>query len=241
MSWIVRLPEVLAVLLHGARRNVLVVILHWPEKANNAFFDDLDDVLEQTSTYGHPVVIMGDINIHLDVVSDPHSVRFQTKLDSCGLFQNVSSATHKGGHLLDMTVTCSDCLAKVHDMGQLTLSDHSFIIADIDLQFNHGKSAYTVRRRQWRRFDYDKFGDDLKASTLLTAPPSHAAGLFACCDKTLRILVDKYAPFTDVRIRVHRKAPWYDDDCRMVKAVTRRLERIYRQKKTGVERTAWRR
>jgi hypothetical protein len=229
--------EVLAVLLLGTRRNFLVVILYWPETANNAFFNDLNDMLEQTSTFRCPVIIMGDINICLDVISDPHSVRFQTMLDSFGVFQNVSSATREGGYLLDVSVTRSDCLAKVHDVEQPNLSDHSFIITDIDLQFNHGTSASTIRRCQWRRFDYDKFCDDLKASTLSTAPPSHAAGPFACYDETLRIMVDKLAAFADVRIRAHCNAPWYDDDCRMVKTVTRRLERIYRQKKSEVERT----
>lgn len=94
--------------VRGARRNVLDIIHCWPETANNAFFDNLDDVLEQTLTFGCPVVIMGDINMHLDVIIDPHSVRFQTMLDSYGLFQNVSSAALEGSQLLDVTVTRSD-------------------------------------------------------------------------------------------------------------------------------------
>jgi hypothetical protein len=36
--------------------------------------------------------------------------------------------------------------------------------------------------------------DDLKASTLLTAPPSYAADLLACCDQTIR--GDRRARFT---------------------------------------------
>jgi hypothetical protein len=79
--------EVLAVLLHGARRNVLVVILNWLETANNANFDDLDDLLKQTSTFGCPVIIMGDINIHIEVISNPHSVGFQMMFEATVYFR----------------------------------------------------------------------------------------------------------------------------------------------------------
>ena len=52
-------------------------------------------------------------------------------------------------------------------------------------------------------------------------------------------LVDKHAPFADVKIRSHHNAPWYDDECRTVKCRTRRLERIYRDKKSEPDRVAW--
>jgi len=231
--------EVLGVMLHSARRSAFVVVLYHPEKATDAFFDDLDNVLERTSTFGCPVIVMGDINLHLDVISDAHTIRFQSLLDSYGLIQNVTSPTHTHGHLLDVIVTRSDCPASVC-VELPTLSDHSFITADVDLQFSHCQPATVVRRRMWRRFDYDKFCDDMKTSTLLTNPPSDADGLFACYDDTLRTLVDKHAPFADVKLRAHRNAPWYDDDCRAVKAETRRLERIFRSNRSDAVRKAWR-
>jgi len=48
-----------------------------------------------------------------------------------------------------------------------TLSDHSFITANVDLQFGRGRFAGSIRRRQWRCFDYDAFRDDLCQSDLL--------------------------------------------------------------------------
>ena len=45
--------EVLAVYLHGARRNVLVVVLYrcGSVAITNAFFDDLADILERAMAY----------------------------------------------------------------------------------------------------------------------------------------------------------------------------------------------
>ena len=104
--------------------------------------------------------------------------------------------------MLDVVITKSNHPEAVN-VEPPTLSDHSFITASIDLKFNHGQPITAIRRRQWRRFNVDNFCDDLRSSTLLTDPPSDAIGLFACDDATLMTLVDKQAPFADVKILAH--------------------------------------
>ena len=46
------------------------------------FFDDFADVLERVSTYACPLILLGDINLHLDITDDPHTVKWQSILDS---------------------------------------------------------------------------------------------------------------------------------------------------------------
>jgi exonuclease III len=98
--------EVLAVFIQAARRNVLVIVFYWPGSAdiNNAFFEDFDDVLEHAATFACPIVVLGDVNIHIDAVVNPHAVRFQSLLDSYGLIQNVSTPT-RGTQILDVIIT----------------------------------------------------------------------------------------------------------------------------------------
>ena len=48
-------------------------------------------------------------------------------------------------------------------------------------------------------------------------------------DDTLRSLVDKHAPFADVKLHAHPNAPWYDSRCQVKKAKKRHLERAYRK------------
>jgi len=55
------------------------------------------------------------------------------------------------------------------------------------------------------------------------------------------MLLDKHAPFADIKQRAHENAPWYDRRCKQVKADTRRLERAYRRNKTAANHEAWRR
>ena len=234
--------EVLAVYTRGARRNALVTVLYWPgsKKVNNAFFDDLADVFERTSTFACPVVFVGDINIHLDVATDPDTVKFMSLIDSQGLIQHVSSPTHREGHLLDVFMTRSDCPVTALYVEPPMLSDHSFITATVDLQFGHGPPITTIRRRKWRQFNFAKFCDDLNESALLRDPPVDAAGLFLCYNETLQSLVDKHAPFADVRLHAHPNAPWYDAQCRAVKVKIRKLERAYRHHKSAAGLKAWR-
>ena len=121
------------------------------------------------------------------------------------------------------------------------MSDHSFITATADLQFQHGQPTNSIRRRRWRDFDYDKFCDDLSSSALLCDPPRDAVGLFTCYHDTLQALVDKHAPFAVHKLRAHPTAPWYDLNCHLAKTEARRLERIYRRDKSDRNRHVWRR
>lgn len=234
--------EALAVYVHGARRNALIIILYWPGSTavTNAFFDDFSDILERTSTFGCPVILLGDINIHLDIVTDPDAVKFSTILDSHSLTQHISSATHRRGHTLDVFITTSDCPVASIVSEPPVLSDHSFISATVDLQFKHGQPVNIIRRRSWRQFNFDKFCNDLQNSALLISPPIDVTGLVDCYNKTLTDLLDKHAPFIPSKSRAHPNAPWYDRRCQLMKAETRRLEREYRMKKSELNLHMWR-
>jgi len=61
-------------------------------------------------------------------------------------------------------------------------------------------------------------------------------------DQTLKSLLDEAAPLKPL-VRTHKRqhcAPWYNTQCRDVKAKTRRLEKIYRKKRTKEAELAWR-
>ena len=78
------------------------------------------------------------------------------------LTQHIKTSTHNEGHTLDVVITRSDSLVTEVSVEEPIISDHSFITARIDLQFGRGQWAGAVRRRQWRRFDYDQFCADMK-------------------------------------------------------------------------------
>jgi len=58
-----------------------------------------------------------------------------------------------------------------------TFSDHSFMVASLNLQFNCGLPTTVIRRRQWQKIDFDSICDDLRSSQLLTDLPKDVDGL----------------------------------------------------------------
>ena len=154
--------------------------------------------------------LLGDINIHIDVVNDPNAIKFLRSLDEHDLVQHVVRPTHRDGHTLDVLIRRSNARATmlVVEEPKLFGSDHSFISATLDLQHDDDKPvAKTVGRRRWRDFNKDSFTDDLLRSKMIVDPPSDAISLFERYNQTLKSLVDKHAPLAKVTIRSRPTAP----------------------------------
>ena len=69
----------------------------------------------------HELIIIGDINIHLDTSDSTHTLKFIELLQTNGLQQHLKDPTHYLGHTLDVVISrdTSDvvCNVKVTDIG----------------------------------------------------------------------------------------------------------------------------
>jgi len=76
---------------------IVVVVIYCPggDAITSQFYTELTAVLEQLANYSCPVVVTGDLNIHLDVVDDRDTRRLAELLDTFGLSQLVSEPTHR--------------------------------------------------------------------------------------------------------------------------------------------------
>ena len=106
-QFIYKTLEALAVCLHGSGLNLLVVVLYRPgsAKIKKDFFDEFDNVLERVATFASSIVILGDINIQLDMAESANTNTFLRLLANHDLVQHVSGPTHTGGHTLDVLIT----------------------------------------------------------------------------------------------------------------------------------------
>ena len=235
--------EALAVYLHGSGLNLLVVVLYRPgsAKIKKDFFDEFDNVLERVATFASSIVILGDINIQLDMTESANTNTFLRLLANHDLVQHVSGPTHTGGHTLDVLITRTSVAVPSVIVEEPTLSDHSFILAKLELTHGENRPPATFAdRRRWRDFNQERFTDDLKRTPLLVDPPDDVDALFACYDTTLESLLDIHAPLVKVDIRSRPTAPWYDAGCANVKSNTRPLKRYYRAHNTPATCLEWR-
>jgi len=203
--------------------------------ASAQFFDEFSDLLERASVYASSLIVAGDINIHLDELTDLKTIKFIEILDSHGLVQHVTGATHRAGHCLDVFITRRELCVRSVDVDPPTFSDHSTIVAQVDLLVPQDHTTERRVQRCWRQFDLDRFIEDLEQSSLVrdSTDDDNVNNLFDRYDNTLRSLLDVHAPTRTVCVRAARSAPWYDADCREAKKQTRRLEKLYRTSKAA--------
>ena len=235
--------EVVAAYVIRAGFNAVLVAIYRPGSVNvtQVFFDDFNDLLERLATYSSPLIIVGDLNIHVDAAADAQASKFCNILSSHSLQQHVKSPTHRCGHTLDLFITRDSQVVNILPIDPPLLSDHSFVVADV----NHPCQPCTSESgfhlvRNWRGIDVDAFADDLQRSELVVSPPDDVVDAFVCYDRTLTSLLDQHAPLRRRRVRTRSSARWYDSECRDVKRHTRRLERKYRCRRTSQTLAAWR-
>jgi hypothetical protein len=236
--------EVLAVNLSVSRINVLFLVIYRPgsEAVKKTFFSDLTTVLEKVSTYNCQIVVTGDLNIHLDIPTDPNTILLNDLLQSFGLCQLVHEATHSGGHTLDVVITRSDLQLPEVTVDPCRLSDHHPMTFQLNLE-RPPIRLIDIDTRAWRGFKSDEFRSDLLASKLCMQAESYEQStvdeLQEIYDTELVALLEKHAPKRTARKRYQPLTPWFDSDCSAAKRKTRLFERRYRRTRTGADRQLW--
>src|SRR6218665_2052558 len=70
----------------------------------SAFFEEFETTLEQVALYNAQIVILWDLNLHLETPTIPSAVTFHRILNQFGLAQHVSAATQVKGGWMDVVI-----------------------------------------------------------------------------------------------------------------------------------------
>ena len=77
--------EFLAVSLTLNRVRTIVVSIYRPDGKSRSFCDELSRLLELIIVFNCNILLLGDVNIHLDAADLPDAVGFNTIMDCFGL------------------------------------------------------------------------------------------------------------------------------------------------------------
>jgi len=197
---------------------------------SSTFFDELSTVFETLVTHGCPVVIGGDINIHVENPADVNASYLHELLSAIDLQQHVTSPTHQAGGTLDLVITFSDFgVDELNVEPPGIISDHSLITCSLAV---HRPTPSFIRRvHSWRKVDRAVLRQHIANSSLCRVPPSTATvdKLFQTYDDTLRNIADQLAPERSVKCPLRLSSPWFDAQCHATRRNHRRLERRYRR------------
>jgi len=148
--------EAVCVRLTTAEGPILLVNVYRPgsTRLSDAFYDELASVLETLVVHTCPVVIGGDLSIHVHNADDSEARRLHELLTAFDVVQYVSAPTHCRGGTLDLVMTFLDqpvCDMRVDPAGPI-LSDHAVITCRLPVTVDR---TTVVERlvRGWRRVD----------------------------------------------------------------------------------------
>ena len=110
---------------------VLTCVYRSPGSCSDSFLDQFINLLEYLSSVSPSFLICGDFNIHVDTSSND-SIKFQNCLESCNITQNVQTATHLHGHILDLVLTSTDASSFSNVRVAEFISDHALVLAQLD-------------------------------------------------------------------------------------------------------------
>ena len=139
------------------------------------FFEEFSEFISEHVTTTAEIIIVGDLNLHLDINTNPHTRQFTNLLACSGLKQHVNEPTHILGHTLDILITrdTSDvvCNVEVVDIGLSdndgnVIRDHYAITCFIT-QPSPATTRKTVSYRKLKSINVDSFRNDIQASSSL--------------------------------------------------------------------------
>lgn len=215
-----------------------------PSKKNglntNYFLDtEWPKFLSKYATNDKNIIITGDLNFHLDILSNHETIRFNSVLKSCGMHQHVQGPTHVRGHTLDVVITRDiDEIVSSIQVTDPGLSDGSGKIAQdhFAVMFNALAAKppplkKTVTFRKLRSIDIDKFKADILSSDFLTMSQNilDAEALVSLYNKEISAIIDTHAPVCSKTITLRPSCPWFTEDLHDAKHLKRKFERKWRK------------
>ena len=236
--------EVLAVSVTSSRGPATVLAIYRPGSTppTPAFFSELSSLLEQFALHNTQLVVVGDLNLHLEEPALTETIEFNSIAEQFGLKQHVAEPTHRLGGWLDVILTRDDSALTNLTIHPPSLSDHGLVIATIP--FLYETLVHVIRYvRGWKKLDHASFGEALRAHPTIADPASMAdkstSDLFAAYEDAMSSLVDSFLPLRPLKVRSNTLSPWFDAECRTLRRQARRLERLYRRTRSQDDRKNW--
>ena len=211
-----------------------------PSKQNRlqskTFFDDFSSLLEELVTTPGKLLIVGDLNFHLDESKDCEATKFSHLLDSFNLKQHVTTPTHNRGHILDVIITRSDDdLVDNVMVRDPTLSDHLAVHCNLKLKKPRAERK-EIKYRKLNSIDMKSLHNHLKEYTQSQDTVNDLSSLVENYESELTRIMDIHAPVKTRKITLRPSAPWYDDKIDEEKRKRRKLERRWRKSRLVIDR-----
>lgn len=224
-------------LSHQSGKTILIAIVYRAPGPYSNFLSEFPEFLASLVLKTDKVIIVGDFNIHVDVVNDSCSTAFMSTMESIGFSQWVHEPTHSLNHTLDLVLTYGVQIEHlVVSSYNPILSDHLLITFDFML-FGHTNKGKSICSRRLTDEIITGFKEaaplalssvptlHLSGDSCFNPSPSYIDHLTDSVTGSLHNTLNSIAPITLKTISRRKTAPWYSPETRKLKQLSRKLER----------------
>ncbi|XP_060745410.1 uncharacterized protein LOC132858883 [Tachysurus vachellii] len=207
------------------------------------FLREFTDFLSDLLVSFDKALIVGDFNIHVDDTNDALGLTFMDLLNSLGLKQNVTRATHRRNHTLDLIISHRIDVTDIDIIPQSDdITDHYLIMYTLPVEQANCVSPHYRLGRTIIPTTKDRFTNNLPDLSGLLAAALNTDDLDEITNSIGAIFtstLDTVAPIRLQKVRDKTLAPWYNSHTHTLKRETRNLERKWRKTKLEVFRIAY--
>jgi len=223
--------EVMIIRLKAHRTITIALVYRPPPSGKNAltatqFLTEAEAFLSHLCTTNpSDLCVLGDFNLHCDI-DDHQANHFKDILNSLDLEQHVSTATHRGGHTLDLIITrkhTTQPLVSDIDVTPSSLSDH--FLVKCKLCVIPAKLPFCTKSvRSLRKINSESLARDIEQ---LSCDDSDLETLVSQFYQKLRDIMDIHAPLKTITVKGNTYKPWYTEAIHQARQKRRQLERKY--------------
>ena len=136
----------------GSTQMTILGIYHPPastqhKTSNSDFINDLTQLLTTTGSENRNIILLGDLNLHIDNPEGPDADQIITTMEAFGLKQHIKFPTHQLGHTLDLIATESTTKLTCAPIPGPYLSDHRMVIIETNSKILTEKPQYKEYRK----------------------------------------------------------------------------------------------
>ena len=219
-------------------------------KTSTFLEDEWPAFLTKYAATENNIIIVGDVNFHLDNPSNQDSAKFASVLESCGMRQHVTETTPVAGHTLDVLITrdTDTTVSKVEitdpglpDNTGKTSRDH-FAVVFTARAAKPPPVRKSVTYRKLKSINVHDFKKDIVQSDIMSSvtPTSDINELVDAYNKGLASLLDKHAPLKTKTIVLRPSCPWFSEELHDAKHLRRKLERKWRLTRLTIDHEIYR-
>ncbi len=213
------------------------------------FMEEWYSFISSHSLSKSEIIIVGDINFHVENIDLCNTRKFMQSLDCHDLQQNIVDPTHYCGHVLDVLISRSSStllqgiyvsdIALCNNEGQV-LNDHYSIICNVDFPIPKVEQK-SISYRRFRDIDIVSFKSDIISSSTLNDLEGTASELADRYITGLQAIIDKHAPLITRNETIKRHDPWFTNNNHVAKRQRRKAERRSRRTKETTDHKEYRR